>query len=379
MIELLCSEILNNIPSAIIIFDKNYKILHYNKSFKKVFKPKINAITLGECLNCAFLTDNCVCGEGIYCKTCFLKMIIDEVINKKLNVKGKFFDKRIKLGNEYKNYRIRLSVTALKNDYYCCIMEDITEVYGKTVKYFNKKMNMDFKRAKTIQSLMLPSFDKLNPLADFTYFYRQNYLVGGDIFDVFKYDENRFGGYIADVSGQGISGGMLTVYMHENYPDNIFSPAKSLTEFANNFNTLKLSEESYITAFAFSVDILNKKLYVCNAGHSIPAIIKRKNEVKLIYIRGKTVSNWYQGISYNDLIMDYQSGDMLILMTDGIPDLKNKKGEYYTFDRAKNIIEKAPCKMDYILEKIEIDMVQFYKGIQPQDADDKVLLIIELK
>jgi len=379
MFQALCSQVLDAIPSAIIIIDKELKIIYYNKSLKNVFNPKANAISIGKSINCATLPKDCKCGQGKYCKTCLLNMLICEAVKNNVAVKGRYVDKKVCIDEKEKYYRFKLNVIPLDGEYFCCVMQDITEIYDKSVKIFNKRMNMDFERAKTIQSLLIPPFDKLKPLADFLYYYRQNYLVGGDLFDVYKYDENSFAGYMADISGSGISAGMLTVYLHENYPQNIKSPAKSLKRFAEKFKTLKLSEESYITAIAFSVDTINKKLYICNAGHGVPAILKRGNTVKLIFIRGNTVSNWYEGISFNDSVFDYKSGDFLILMTDGIPDLKNDEGKFFTFEKAKDIIERSEQCMSEILKKVVIGLVDFCKGIFPKDADDTALLIIELK
>ncbi len=379
MLHSVCLEVLDCMPSAVFILDKDKKAVFCNKRFKEVFNPKENQNTVGGSINCACLyLEKCVCGEGKYCRTCYLNKLIKEAVEKNRKVSG-HLDKKVISGEESKNYRIKLNITPLSDGRFCCVMDELQEIFGKNVNYFSKKLNKDFERAKTIQSLMLPPLNKLCPAAEFAYFYRQNYLVGGDLFDVYKFDESRFGGYIADVSGSGISAGMLTVYMHENYPKEIFSPAGALTAFAQKFNELKLPEESYITVFAFSVDTAAKKLRVCNAGHSVPALIKRKKSVKTVFIRGETVSNWYQGISYSDLTIDYKAGDMLALMTDGIPDLKNNEGNYYTFERAREVIEKAPQDIAGILKKIEIDIVEFYKGIHPEDADDKALLIIELK
>ena len=379
MIEQLYNEVLNSLPSSIFLIDKNNEIVYYNESFNKIFKPaKKSGLSLGESINCTTLKGDNKCGEDKNCDTCFLRMLIkDAILNKKKVIK-KLIDKKVLCNDEIKNYRILLSVIAIKDDFHCCIMEDITEICGQEVSYFSKRMNIDFNRAKTIQSLMLPELEKLEPLADFAYFYKQNFLVGGDSFDVFKFDDKNFGGYIADVSGSGISGGMLTVYLHDNYPTDILSPAKALETFAKKFNTLKLSEESYITAFGFSVDTVNKKLLVCNAGHVIPALLKRGRSSKVIYLRGKTVSNWYEGISYSDASFNYKSGDMLILMTDGIPDLKIKKN-YYTFERAKKIIDKSSSTIHGVLKNIEVDLVEFCKGLTPTDADDSAILVIKLK
>ena len=380
MINSFCTEVLDCIPSSVFIFNKNLKTLLCNKSFKNIFFPKQDEFSIGGSIGCAnMLTEKCICGKGKYCRTCLLNVLISEAVNKNIKITDKIIDKKVFCKDKEKNYRIKLNLTPLEGGLYCCVMDEITEILSKDVKYFNKKLNKDFERAKTIQSLMLPKKDTLKPLADFAFFYKQNYLVGGDLLDVYKFDDINYGGYIADVAGSGISAGMLTVYMHENYPKDVFSPAKALEVFAQKFNSLNLPDESYITALSFSVDTKNKKLYLCNAGHNTPAIIKKKNNAKTFFMPGNTVSNWYEGIDFNDECIDYQKGDMLILMTDGIPDLKNNDGEYYTFERAISVINEAEHNIIEILKSIEIDIIHFYKGIRPEDADDKALLIIELK
>ena len=379
MFEGLCREILDSIETSVFIINKHFEIQFYNKSFKKTFNPKADGIMLiGNSLNCATLLSNEKCGQGSLCENCILRKLLKDAVlyNKKVN-KHKF-EKKILSGTTVKNYHIKLSIISLDKELYCCLMDDITEIFETTDFNMSKEIGKDYERAKLMQSNMLPPSSTLEPLADFTYFYRQNYHVGGDLFDLYKFDETKYGGYIADVSGSGISGGMITVFLHENFSTEELSPAKSLENFSVKFNELKFSEESYITMFCFAVDTVKKEISVCNAGHSIPAIIKRKDKTELIYLRGKTISNWYEGINYSDKVLKYEKGDKLILMTDGIPDMKNNKGKEYSFDRIKKIITKTNAPIYQMLKKIEIDFIKFSDGKLLKNQDDISILLIQL-
>ena len=333
--------------------------------------------SIGKSINCASFMDG-LCGKGKDCELCMINRMIKDMSEAKGGPQKRIFEKWLKCEGGIKCYRMSLSVVPVQGGGYCCVIDDITEIQD-SLSHMNKKMRMDLNRARLIQTQLLPSFDKLQPLAEFVYYYQQSYLVGGDLFDLFKIDEKRFGGYIADVSGMGVSGGMLTMYLHDNYPKSVFPPSKALSKFAEKFNSLRSTEESYITMLAFSVDTEKKILRYCNAGHAVPALLKKEGSLQKLDSNGNTISNWYQGASFNDIETGYEPGDVLILFTDGLPDTRNIEGDLFTFERVCDVAKRAPRAMKDILKAMEVDFVEFCEGVLPSDSDDITVLVITLK
>ncbi len=375
-------RILDSLPSSVFLVDEDNVIWYYNRRFEEYFNARERELgigkSIGDSINCASFKSNGLCGKAKDCELCMINRMIKDMANGSSGSQKRIFEKWLKADSELKCFRMSLSVSSMEGGGYCCVIDDITEV-SDGLSPISKKMSIDLRRASLIQSKLLPGPDALSPLAEFVYYYKQSYLVGGDLFDLFKTDEKRFGGYIADVSGMGVSGGMLTMYLHDNYPKGEPSLAKALGQFAKKFNSLNHSEESYITIFAFSVDTEEKLIRYCNAGHAAPALLKKEGRLLRLCSRGETISNWYEGNDYSDKEVSYSSGDVLILCTDGLIDARNAEGKSYTFERFCEVVEKSPRSMKDILKAVEVDIVEFCEGVLPPDSDDTTLLLITLK
>ncbi|NMR96254.1 phosphatase, partial [Vibrio parahaemolyticus] len=94
----------------------------------------------------------------------------------------------------------------------------------------NKLISEDLKFARKVQEKILPRqgmFENLN----IEYIYKASEMLSGDMFDVFRIDDEKIGIYIRDVAGYGIAASMLTMFikqMMRDIKDEIKSPSKAL-------------------------------------------------------------------------------------------------------------------------------------------------------
>ena len=201
--------------------------------------------------------------------------------------------------------------------------------------------------------------------------------MGGDFFDVYPIDDHTFGLYIADVSGAGMSGGMLTVFLKDHYDRTLHSPAAALTKLCDKFNEHKIAEESYITMFSLVADVSAHKLRYCNAGHNQPMFLKRHHEVIDFFTAGKPVCNWYDAeTKYKDSSVSYEPGDILALFTDGIADMKGKRGQVYGEDGIRALLHQSES-IQGIMDKVRKSLNAFKGG--EDGEDDLTLLLVELR
>jgi len=233
----------------------------------------------------------------------------------------------------------------------------------------------DLQRAKSIQGNFLPSPIDTFPLVDFEYFYTQQFGVGGDFFDVYKIDEHCFGVYIADVSGAGVSGSLLTIFLQENFDKKEKSPARALANLRTKYQKLSLGEESYITIFSMVFDIKNKTFYFCNGGHNQRSLLKEQNSLLCISCSGQPIGNWNMQYEYADHFGTFEKGDKLVLFTDGFADMKNVKGEHYG-ERLAEAVMKSPSGLREMLNFIANDFVSFCG--KEKLTDDFTLLVLDI-
>lgn len=378
MLEELKNTALDLLPRSVFLFDRELKILYVNDNFRQMFDCSGTPSDIGLAMSCAEIRQG-ACFKSEACKRCKLSAFLRDasatedrichsVVKKKLNLKGR----KVWLN-------LVLTARSLKDGCFLCMVDDITEVTKKLAEQRRqqKKLIKDLEKAKDIQSSFLPERNQVSDFCDFTYYYRQEFKVGGDFFDVYPIDDHTFGLYIADVSGAGMSGGMLTVFLKDHYDRSSRSPAAALTKLCEKFNEHKIAEESYITMFSLVVDTASHKLRYCNAGHNQPMFLKRHHEVIDFFTAGKPVCNWYDAeTKYKDSSVSYEPGDILALFTDGIADMKGKRGQTYGEEGIRNLLHQGERIHD-IMDKVRKSLSAFKGGAD--NEDDLTLLLVELR
>ncbi|WP_138159928.1 SpoIIE family protein phosphatase [Peptoniphilus catoniae] len=246
----------------------------------------------------------------------------------------------------------------------------ITEIIDK-----NKNLSVEMAQAEKIQTLLLPE-EGFNENIKLNYIYKPSSILSGDMFDLFKIDEDNFGIYIADTVGHGFAASMLTMFIRfiirSIRPYTLLSPAKALKALQTRFSELNLGIENY---FTFFYGVYNKKtsafLY-SNAGHYPSPILISKGEAQVLESRGYPITKFLKDADYTEKKTDLNTGDKLFLMTDGIMDSKNSKNEIYGTNRVVKILEDH--------ENGELDLLanDLYKFTLGEQKDDITAVLLKV-
>jgi len=250
----------------------------------------------------------------------------------------------------------------------------------------NVRMKRELEIASIIQTSLLPHvhsqykgydiYAKMFPAAE----------VGGDYFDIVKGSDSRLWLGIGDVSGHGVTSGLIMMMTETAAVAHIkavpnLTPKQLIIEvnktLYENIN-LRLKTEHYVTLSYFSADEQGNFKY---AGMHAPIIIYRSKTQKCEIINEK---GFWVGImsdlkdnTYEDKLK-LESGDALVLYTDGIIEAKNKSREDFEQERFIAAIEASSNK-DKSAKDIGaqiIDTVRdFMEGNEAED--DMTLLIIK--
>lgn len=194
--------------------------------------------------------------------------------------------------------------------------------------------------------------------------------VGGDLYDYFYVDENRFVFLIGDVSGKGVpaalfmmkSNALIRSSLHERFE--IDEEIVEINNILSKDNPIGL----FITAFIGVVDIKAKKLTYVNCGHE--EVFFRHDGV---YHKLNEESNLPLGLmedfAYQKGEISLVEGDALFLYTDGVSEAENIRGEFYGKQRIEeklSIGRKLPlsCLLPFMLKDVDA----FQEG--KEQADD---------
>ncbi len=336
MIEKFYKRIIDGVPTAIIIVDKNLKVVFTNAAFKKLFQNGKSKGSIGEITRCG--EDARTCGRGHCSQGCMFRAAFEDSFYARAEISRRVL-MRIRLEGVAKEVAFSLNVKPLGDGLYMGVIDDALEM----------EISRELQSARSIQQRLLPA-GKWAGGKRYSYTYIPCRDIGGDLPEVFAVD-GKACGMIADVSGKGISAGMLTAFVKAAYNRNEPSPAAAIAGLSQKFKELNLDERNYITVAAVRID--EDTITYSMAGHNVPILLKSKNGITRVTLNSPPVCNWFDNPSYFEDILPYNKGDILVLLTDGVTECKNARGEMFGVDGAMKTLSVSRTGEEFInnLEK----------------------------
>jgi serine phosphatase RsbU (regulator of sigma subunit) len=248
----------------------------------------------------------------------------------------------------------------------------------------NERYKEELKIAKRVQDSLMPKVLHTNDDLEISGFSKAAAEVGGDYFDTYKMDADRLAIIVGDVSGKGTSAAF-----HMSQMKGIFQSLVQLNLSARDFiikanNALSscLDRTSFITTSYFIIDSRKKVVEFSRAGHC-PTLYYSAEKKKVIFLEdnglGLGILRDQQFSEFVDVnIMKYDSGDILMLYTDGITEAKNRDNEEFGYQRLKKFLENnSYCTAEYIKDEILKILYDFCDSSNLED--DITALIIKVK
>jgi phosphoserine phosphatase RsbU/P len=205
-------------------------------------------------------------------------------------------------------------------------------------------------------------------------------IPGGDFIDYYSLDDNNTAVILGDVMGKKW-GAWYFAFAYAGYVrsalrgilqnvDNNFSPSSILQSVNKSvYQDAKISE-----VFAtLSIIIINKASQIikyAGAG-DLPVLFKESETglIKKIESKGYLLGFASDG-KYQDFEIKMKNEDFLILLTDGITESRNKKGEQFSYNRLNEILSSIQPGDDIKL-RIKSELEKFASG----NFDDDVSMI----
>ncbi|MGN1061768.1 MAG: PP2C family protein-serine/threonine phosphatase, partial [Candidatus Scatosoma sp.] len=202
--------------------------------------------------------------------------------------------------------------------------------------------------AKQMQQRLLPAGKQTGGVA-YSYMYIPSLEIGGDLPDVYEFGGRVFG-VLSDVSGKGISAGMLSAFIRAGFDRHELSVAKAVSALKEQFVQLNQDERSYITVVAVSIDRETRLLHYVLAGHNAPILLRngRGTGINEIEDPAPPVSNWIENLEYTEKHMSYEAGDLLVLLSDGVTECPNTAGERFGIERVESVLMQSSRAEDFI-------------------------------
>jgi len=245
-----------------------------------------------------------------------------------------------------------------------------------------RKMDDELRTAREVQNVLLPSKTPNIPGYRVDGSNKPARVISGDYFDYIKIDDKHSGVVIADVTGKGVPAGLLMAMCRvvlRMSAKNTSSPSKALAQ-VNRLLFPDVREDMFVSLAYVVIENGTGNLCISRAGHDAP-LMYRSDARTLETIKPPGLAIGIdEGDVFERVTKDFQlhmdSGDCLLLYTDGVCEAVNKEDEEFGADRLeKEFLKFAPMGSEEVVRGIR-EAVEAFVGDLPQ-MDDITLIAIE--
>lgn len=203
--------------------------------------------------------------------------------------------------------------------------------------------------------------------------------VGGDYFDYVNIDETRVGALLSDVSGKGVPASLVMVMIRTVFVTQIANGGVECANIVRAIND-SLSADFAIDKFAtLFFMIFNRKtglLSFTNAGHG-PLFCYRKSRDACTVTKLEGVPiGIMEDVEYSQARVKLFPGDIVVLYSDGITEMRNSAREEYGRLRLQKLVsDNNELNANDLVDKIVDDVDTFRGEVSPHD--DMTTLVLK--
>ncbi len=247
-----------------------------------------------------------------------------------------------------------------------------------------RRMEEELRSASEVQRILLPKDPP--QLGDYLIAAANTpaKVMSGDYYDFILLDEDHAGVVIADVSGKGFPASLVMATCRallRGMAEGELSPSAALGR-VNRRLWGDVREDMFISLAYCVIDRRSASVTLSRAGHDAPMLYsKRTGEITTIKSPGLALGvdsgKVFERVT-KDHSFEMESGDCLLLYTDGINEAMNSEGDEFGTDRLLETFRRvAPNGAQAVVNALE-SAVKEFAGSQPQH-DDITLLVVQRK
>jgi sigma-B regulation protein RsbU (phosphoserine phosphatase) len=267
-----------------------------------------------------------------------------------------------------------VDASLLQMDYTACVCLDH---YSDAER---RQLESELELSQVVQRALLPQQMPSIAGVEVAAFSRPAQIVGGDYFDFLQFNDGAHGFVIADVSGHGVSAGMLMTSLqtafHTLVPDSN-SPVDVLQKL-NRLYIHNIHFTTFVTIFFSRLDLRTRTLTYANAGHSEALLYRRSRDEQVWLKRTGPAIGLIEGFRNEPRNIQLESEDILLLYTDGVTEAFDSNGEQFGQARLAEVIrQNGNQSVDGLIQKVLQTLTNFTDG-RPLE-DDVTLVAYKLK
>jgi sigma-B regulation protein RsbU (phosphoserine phosphatase) len=242
------------------------------------------------------------------------------------------------------------------------------------------RMERELQMAREIQRSLLPAEPPHFPGYELAADWRAAREVAGDFYDFIECAEkDQLGVLIADVSDKGAPAAIFMAVARSLIRGNAAS-ANSPREAIQRANRQIVADSRagmFVTAFYLLLTPNSGRVRYVNAGHNLPLLVRAGGRVEELK-KGGMALGWFEENPLVERELTLESGDLLVLYTDGVTEACNIRQEEFGLRRLWKLV--ATCHnipAPVVLKRIN-KAVSDFAG-EAAAADDITLVVLRRK
>jgi predicted ATPase/serine phosphatase RsbU (regulator of sigma subunit) len=252
----------------------------------------------------------------------------------------------------------------------------------------NVQYQVDMELAGNVQTAFFPPEPPQSEDYDIAFKFKPMTEISGDFYDFYQIGDRIDGVGVFDVSGHGISSGLLTLLARSIISRNFDLNVERFGMIMENINKELIDEISQVGLYITGILLRFKDGMVeyTNSGHPdlLYKSVKKRTVEKVISSEGESFVGPFLGIElleekFKSIKMEFNKGDCLLAYTDSLSETRNQQDEQYDEKRIIKSLQDAPDGT--AREMLNYIMDQFYNFTKKRDdlRDDLTAILIKKK
>jgi phosphoserine phosphatase RsbU/P len=237
-------------------------------------------------------------------------------------------------------------------------------------------LKRDLEIAREIQIALVPSGPyERDSIKIFSHMRPAN-TVGGDYHDIIELGGNRLGILIGDVAGKGIPAALLMALLQGSLRTLLTAGFRGpeLIQKLNVYLYENIPNDRLVTLFYGELDTVSGALTYVNAGHNAPFLLRRGRPARRLDTTSM-VLGVLEDTVFESREAQLESGDRLLLFTDGISEAFNQNDQEFGEERLEAFLRnQAALNEEELIFGLIKDVLVFCDPARP--TDDVTLMCI---
>lgn len=242
-----------------------------------------------------------------------------------------------------------------------------------------ERLERDLGVARQIQRSLLPAAPPAVVGLDFAIHYEPAYQIGGDFYDFIWHDPTHLALAVGDVAGKAISAALYMARLTSELRSRAGiarTPARLLRRV--NTEMVTIGDDGMFATLVYCLyDLETRTLVFTNAGHCVP-LLRRGDRVFPLHADRAHIApiGVVPDLEAGEARVQLLSGDMLVLVSDGVLEARDARGHEYGVGRLSRRIRTARGTCEDVVKAILTD-VDSHVG-QAAQGDDMTIVAMAI-